>query len=543
MTCGCTENKDLNKNKDLNQYKLSLESMQTLSIEEITSLYRQGYRLEGAEYITIESMSVANPSIKDATGYYSSSLGGTWVSVLFNNPGTCGWIRHFAGDDFGSAGTFGEKQMCYPANVGLLYKSWYNTSSPIILAYIKMYACNFTSTDTCNQANCAPGTTAICTGASTITTSIFGVAIPQYTSAKPNPPTNVQITIGDRQLTLSWTPSNFVDPVTLYGVFDYYLEVYDGVGNGYDGYVKGNVTSYTFQNLTNGTQYTCTIRASSRCDEQSTIVTMIGTPIAPCNLTMSSVTCPSSPINQGSSGNITAFITIGTGISPFIYKLYVDGGGPVATSASTPSEYYLFSHIFNETIGPHTYRVDVVDSCIPPKTVTGSCTTTIQAALGTITFNVTSAGPLSGVAISVDDVPRGTTDGSGILTVPNLTVGATHTYITTKSGYNTISSSTVLDTTAKTVPISMTLTPPPIAISIVPNKTSCTPLCDVSIDITWRNDAVTDTIFVPSMKVDNVTISPAQYPSQTLGPGLSTTKTFTVLGLTAGDHTICPDPN
>lgn len=43
MPCGCTDNKNLNKDK------LSLELMQTLSIDEIINLYRQGYTLEDRE--------------------------------------------------------------------------------------------------------------------------------------------------------------------------------------------------------------------------------------------------------------------------------------------------------------------------------------------------------------------------------------------------------------------------------------------------------------------------------------------------------------
>jgi len=40
MSCGCIDNKNLNKDK------LSIDTMKGLSIDEIISLYRQGYVLE-----------------------------------------------------------------------------------------------------------------------------------------------------------------------------------------------------------------------------------------------------------------------------------------------------------------------------------------------------------------------------------------------------------------------------------------------------------------------------------------------------------------
>ena len=49
------------------------------------------------------------------------------------------------------------------------------------------------------------------------------------------------------------------------------------------------------------------------------------------------------------------------------------------------------------------------------------------------------------------------------ITAADLTIGTSHTYIATKTGYNTVSSSTVLDTSSKNVPINMTSTTPPAA--------------------------------------------------------------------------------
>ncbi len=61
MPCGCTDNK-LNNNESLNKDKLSLDAMKGLSIDEIISLYKQGYVLESTEYV--ESMTYGT----DCTG-------------------------------------------------------------------------------------------------------------------------------------------------------------------------------------------------------------------------------------------------------------------------------------------------------------------------------------------------------------------------------------------------------------------------------------------------------------------------------------------
>jgi hypothetical protein len=57
MTCGCSDDKKLDEIK-----RFSLESMQSLSIDEIINLYRHGYILEGTEFVEpgIMSQSVSN---------------------------------------------------------------------------------------------------------------------------------------------------------------------------------------------------------------------------------------------------------------------------------------------------------------------------------------------------------------------------------------------------------------------------------------------------------------------------------------------------
>lgn len=99
-----------------------------------------------------------------------------------------------------------------------------------------------------------------------------------------------------------------------------------------------------------------------------------------CTTPIVSVTCPSS-ITRGVTGNITASITT-AGTPGYIYKLYADGvlKQTYPTTGTTTAAIHTFSHIFNETVGPHTYRVNVTDSCIDPGPITvyDSCVTNVQ---------------------------------------------------------------------------------------------------------------------------------------------------------------------
>lgn len=81
------------------------------------------------------------------------------------------------------------------------------------------------------------------------------------------------------------------------------------------------------------------------------------------------------------------------------------------------------------------------------------------------------------------------------------------------------------------------------ATDIVPDVTTCTAPCNVSVGVTWTNDAATDMEFTPSLMIDGIPVSPAPYPSEILLAGTSVTHAFLVSGLTAASHQICADPN
>lgn len=79
-----------------------------------------------------------------------------------------------------------------------------------------------------------------------------------------------------------------------------------------------------------------------------------------------------------------------------------------------------------------------------------------------------------------------------------------------------------------------------IAISIVPSTTTCTEPCNLTVDITWRNDGNVTGTFEPTIIVDS---GRTAMTTESLTPGATVTITFLVTGLVRGSHTICSDPD
>ena len=85
-------------------------------------------------------------------------------------------------------------------------------------------------------------------------------------------------------------------------------------------------------------------------------------------------------------------------------------------------------------------------------------------------------------------------------------------------------------TPAKITAVAMTLSP----------QTTCLAPCNVTVSVQWRNEGGTSGTFTPASTVDGVRIAQA---AVTLAPAETVVRNFTVSGLAAGVHTICPDPN
>lgn len=79
------------------------------------------------------------------------------------------------------------------------------------------------------------------------------------------------------------------------------------------------------------------------------------------------------------------------------------------------------------------------------------------------------------------------------------------------------------------------------AIDIVPSVSTCEANCGMTVTITWKNNGEASGSFVPGVQVGTET--PITQPEQTLAPGATYSYTFSITGLMAGSHTICPVPN
>jgi hypothetical protein len=81
---------------------------------------------------------------------------------------------------------------------------------------------------------------------------------------------------------------------------------------------------------------------------------------------------------------------------------------------------------------------------------------------------------------------------------------------------------------------SMTVSPP--------SESPCRAgICTVGVSVTWTNNGLSTSSFVPSITVSSGTVT--TYSSQNLDAGASVTLPFTVSGMAAGTCSICPNPN
>ena len=80
------------------------------------------------------------------------------------------------------------------------------------------------------------------------------------------------------------------------------------------------------------------------------------------------------------------------------------------------------------------------------------------------------------------------------------------------------------------------------AMSISPSETPCrTGICTVTTVVRWSNSGGIDGTVIPNIKIDN--ISQIAHAPRTVIAGSYIDETFIISGLSAGTHSICPDPN
>lgn len=130
-------------------------------------------------------------------------------------------------------------------------------------------------------------------------------------------------------------------------------------------------------------------------------------------------------------------------------------------------------------------------------------------------------------------------DGTPIVTTTQTT--AVHTYTTVGTFTVTHKATNSCGTNSCTSTIDITATPANIvATAITPSVTTCTAPCNMTVDITWKNNGGMSGTFTPTITVNG---TPTAIPQASLGPNLSITKTFSLTGLMTGTYSICSEPN
>lgn len=73
------------------------------------------------------------------------------------------------------------------------------------------------------------------------------------------------------------------------------------------------------------------------------------------------------------------------------------------------------------------------------------------------------------------------------------------------------------------------------------DQTSCAAPCSVTATITWTNNGGSSGMFIPGVTVDGGV--PLTVVARTVAAGATTIVSFSITGLAAGSHSICPSPN
>jgi len=80
-------------------------------------------------------------------------------------------------------------------------------------------------------------------------------------------------------------------------------------------------------------------------------------------------------------------------------------------------------------------------------------------------------------------------------------------------------------------------------ITVDPSDPCIAGTCTLTVNVTWINNGNVRSNFLPNITIDNIPITPAPLPPQSLEAGKTSTHTFVVSGLTTGMHTVYTDKN
>jgi len=161
-------------------------------------------------------------------------------------------------------------------------------------------------------------------------------------------------------------------------------------------------------------------------------------------LAMNPATCRN--VVQGTTQQIT--FTATGGQPNYTYKLLLDGN-LIASAGPMASTSHTFSVAFNQAIGNHTLKGEIIDSCATPQTASDQCTFDITASVGSISCTTTPAG----ASVALDGAAQGVVTP---VTLTNVSAGS-HTVTFTLSGYNSCQASVTV-TAGSTATASCTLT-------------------------------------------------------------------------------------
>lgn len=251
-------------------------------------------------------------------------------------------------------------------------------------------------------------------------------------------------------------------------------------------------------------------------------------------------------VTDGATTTVNATLTLSTGSvtissTPSGATIYLDGSG---TSSGTTG-----ATISGLSPGTHSYILILAGYANATGTfsITANTNTPLSVTFaGSAYMTSTPTGARIWLAAS-----PGTPVDLGIgmdtpLILTDLTTTATiYNYKLTLTGYaDAIGTFTATAGSTISVPVTM-LTPANITATDVTVTTSETPCmigtCTVTIVVRWSNSGQTDGTVIPNIKIDNVSQIP--HTSRTVPAGGFIDETFTVTGLSAAAHTICPDPN
>jgi hypothetical protein len=167
-----------------------------------------------------------------------------------------------------------------------------------------------------------------------------------------------------------------------------------------------------------------------------------------------------------------------------------------------------------------------------------------EETFGSLNISSTPSGAV-GASVYIDG--NGTASGVTQLIVTNLAPG-THTYRLTKTGYTEISATNFTINSGQTTTVSQAmLTIASITATSMtvysPSESPCrTGICTVGVSVTWTNNGESTGSFVPSLTFSGGTVTPT-YSSEQLAAGAFIAHSFTISNMTAGSHSICPNPN